>query len=374
MRAGLGGLQRFDEADLAEGLRIDRPGAIGHGVLHAEIDLVHADLVGEFADDALDAEDHLRHAGRAEGGDLGAVGDHLIGHCAHILQIVAREHGLGRIGEGRARIGAGLEDQFGVRRRDRAILLAADLDARLRARHRPGAPEDLRTGEGDLHRSARLAGELDGDGLRIKGRLAAEAAAKFRLLHLDLGAIHLEDLREAVAVDEGRLGAAPQFDLALLRTGGDAGLRLDIALVHGLGVEGALDDDVRLGEARLDIAHAKLIALHHIRRPVGADLGIAGLGALGAHVAVQDRRIRLHGGHGVDHVGQHIVFHLDELQRLLGDGLGGGGDGGDRMALVVDLLLRHDHAGHVAIGRPLLDLGEVGAGDDRLHARKLLRG
>ena len=39
---------------------------------------------------------------------------------------------------------------------------------------------------------------------------------------------------------------------------GDAALRLDIALVHRLGVELALDDHVGLGEAGLDVADAEL--------------------------------------------------------------------------------------------------------------------
>ena len=63
---------------------------------------------------------------------------------------------------------------------------------------------------------------------------------------------------------------------------------------------------------------------------------------------VQDRRVGLHRLGDVDHVRQHLVLDLDQLQRLLGDRLDDGGDGGDRMALVERLLARHDVARDVA--------------------------
>ena len=50
---------------------------------------------------------------------------------------------------------------------------------------------------------------------------------------------------------------------------GDAGVRLDVALVHRLGVNVALDDDVGLGEAGREVACAnsmRLATLDGLRR------------------------------------------------------------------------------------------------------------
>ena len=53
--------------------------------------------------------------------------------------------------------------------------------------------------------------------------------------------------------------------------GRDAALRLDIALVHRLGVVFVLDDDVGLGKTLLDVAHGEIEPLDHVgglgRRP-----------------------------------------------------------------------------------------------------------
>ena len=55
------------------------------------------------------------------------------------------------------------------------------------------------------------------------------------------------------------LGADPELALAVGADAGEAGMRLDIALVRRLGLEAALDDDVGLPEALLEIAMAELV-------------------------------------------------------------------------------------------------------------------
>ncbi len=82
-------------------------------------------------------------------------------------------------------------------------------------------------------------------------------------------------------------------------------MRLDIALVGGLGLEGALDHPVGLAEADLGIAMAELVA--------GGDVG----GLLrrwveigGDHGLVQQRRARLHRRVDVGDVGQNLVVAL----------------------------------------------------------------
>src|SRR5262249_17808454 len=265
MVAGLGSLQRLDEADRPESLAIDGLVAFGRCVLEAEVDRVHADLAGQLVEYAFDPEHHLRHTGRAERVHLRPVRHDLIRHRLHVLEVVAREHRLRCIDEHRAGEAAGLEDELGVGGRDGAVLLGSELDARLRPRYRPGGAEHLVAGERDLDRPLGLAGELDRHWLAVEAGLAAETAAHLRLLNADLGGFDLENVGEPVAEHPWRLRAAPQFDLAVLAAGRDAALRLDIALVHRLGVVFVLDDDVGLLEARLGVAHGEVEPLAHVR-------------------------------------------------------------------------------------------------------------
>ncbi len=165
------------------------------------------------------------------------------------------------------------------------------------------------------------------------------------------------------------LGGAPHFGLAVLGIAGDAGLGLDIALVHGLGLEVVLDDDVGLLEALLNIAHGVFDALGHVGGLVGL-----GIDALGKDIIAQQRRVRLHRLHDVHDMGQDLVFDLDQLDRLAGNGGGRGGDGGDRMAVIEHLAPRHHVAGLVVIGGPRLHIGEVGGGHHGLDAGKGLGG
>ena len=79
--------------------------------------------------------------------------------------------------------------------------------------------------------------------------------------------------------------------------------------------------------------------------------------------------------------GQHLVLHVDQLERAPGDGRAGRGDRGHRVALVEHLLAGHDVPHHVLVvhhhlaGRDELRrlVGEVVAGDDGLHAGQRLR-
>src|SRR5262249_37138185 len=279
----LGSLKRLDEADAAEGLAVDRLIALGRRVLEPQIDRVHAELPGELVDHALAAEDDLRRARGAERIHLRAVRHDLVGRGLHVLEVVAGEHRLRRVREHRAGEGAGLEDELGLRRRDGAVLLDAHLDAGPGAGDRAGGAEDVVAGEGDLDRAPRLAGQLDRHRLAVEAGLAAEAAAHLRLLHADLRGLDLEDVGEPVAEHPRTLRAAPQLDLAIFRGRGDAALRLDIALVHRLGVVFALDDDVSFRKTLLHVANAEIESLDHVRGLVGA------LDAFGANMIVQDR-------------------------------------------------------------------------------------
>ena len=80
-------------------------------------------------------------------------------------------------------------------------------------------------------------------------------------------------------------------------------MRLDIALVHRCRLEGALDDDIGLLEARVHVAE---LVLH-----LAGDVGRL---AVELEVVMQDRRAVLDRVLDVDGERQHLVFDFDQLQ------------------------------------------------------------
>src|SRR6185295_5110222 len=113
-------------------------------------------------------------------------------------------------------------------------------------------------------------------------RLAAEAAADLGSGDTQLAGIHAEELRAGIAIDEVALRADPHFALAVGADARQARMRLDIALMRLLSPEGALDDDVGLLEAGVDVTMAEF-------RPLG-DIGSLlrlRLDAFGEHVGME---------------------------------------------------------------------------------------
>ena len=111
-----------------------------------------------------------------------------------------------------------------------------------------------------------------------------------------------------------------------------------------------------------DVAHGEIEPLDHVAGLVGA------LDALGAHMLVQDRGAGRHGGDRIDHVRQHLVLDLDQLERLLGDRLARRRDRRHRVAVIERLLARHGVAAHVAADGAGLHLGEILPRHHRLDA------
>ena len=171
------------------------------------------------------------------------------------------------------------------------------------------------------------------------------------------------------------LAGRPDLGLAVGVPAGQAGVRLDIGLVHRGGLELLLDHHVGLGEAGVEVADLELETLRDVGR-----LRRRRLDAAGDHVVEQQRRVVRHRLVHVDDVRQHFVVHLDQRRRLIGDRGAGGRDRGHRVALVQRLLARHDVARDVpevhrdALGADVVEflVRQVLRGDHRLHAGQLL--
>ena len=154
-------------------------------------------------------------------------------------------------------------------------------------------------------------------------------------------------------------------------------MRLDVALVDGLGAVLALDDNVRLGEAGGGVALLVLEVLGDVADLIGL---LAKLFCL--EVVVQNRRA---GGHRVldGYDGrQNLVIYLYQLDGFLGDVRVGRGDAGNGVPLVQRLVRRqHVVAQPLEACRALAQVNhriavacEVGVGYDSRHAGQRLGG
>jgi hypothetical protein len=169
----------------------------------------------------------------------------------------------------RALEGAGLVLQLGEAGHELAVLGGAHLHLHGGAGRRARGLEDFLARHDHLHGPLGLARERQRQRLEVHDRLAAEAAADLGGGHADLGDVEAQQARAVGAHDEVALRAAPQLGRAVLGHRGQRGVRLDVALVDRRRLELALDDDVGLGEAGLDVAQHDLDALGDVRRLVG---------------------------------------------------------------------------------------------------------
>ncbi len=135
-----------------------------------------------------------------------------------------------------------------------------------------------------------------------------------------------------------------------------AGVRLDVALVSGLGAEGPFDHDVGFAEALLDVPMAELAGRGDIR-------GFA----IPAEALMKDRRTLLHCLFDIRDVRQHLVVDIDQLQRLLRYRRRGRRHCGDGVAVVERLIARH--AVDQDVAQVVVAILEIGGGHHGFHAR-----
>ena len=186
------GSQRGANADGAIDRAIGGLGALLGGILDAEINRIHADLVGQFVNHAFNRE--CRHGGRggAIGRDLGPVDDDFNGFRLDVLQVVAGKGGLrAKIRPGR-RKRAALIAQHAVGGSDGAVALGADFHVNGGGAGGARGLEDFIPCHGELHRAIGLARKGKGQGFSPDMGLAAEAAADFRGGDAELGHIHAQ--------------------------------------------------------------------------------------------------------------------------------------------------------------------------------------
>ena len=228
-------------------------------------------------------------------------------------------------------------------------------------------------GSDELHRPARLARQRGRDRLGAEEGLRAERAAHRRADDPDPLLRDLEDPREVLAQVERRLRPGPDLEPVAVPAG-DGRVRLHVRVVGGRGAERLLDDDVRLGEARVDVAVADRERVADVRARLRAKREVRGRAAGDRVLLVDERRAGLRGLDRVEDGGQLLVVDLDERGCLLGLALGLCGDGCDGIAdeagavdrehgRVLDLAAVPAQPAHV-VGRERDDAVGHGDGED----------
>ena len=272
-----------------------------------------------------------------------AVRHHVVAGDRDVGEIVLREGAHTARRDRRAGESPRLVLQHQLRSGDGAVVLGAELNLDDAARRRAGAAEHLLAAHHDLDRTARLLRQRQRHRLQIDHGLAAEPAADLGRHDADRRHVHAKKLGAISADHELALARRPDLRLAVGVDRDDAGMRLDIGLMHRLGRVTPFNDDI--GEAHTGLAVAFLEAdlLGDVRRPLRLRLH-----SLRKHVVVQDRRIFGHRLFAIDHVWQHLVLDLDQVERLGGDDRRNGGERGDRVTLIQYLVARHDVARQVA--------------------------
>ena len=216
-------LHRFQGGDQADGPvcgTIGRLRAFLGRILQAELQGVHAELMGQLVDHAFDAESRDRCAGRAIGGLLRSVDDDIPADRLHILQIVAGEGRHRRHIDRRAGEGAALKLELAFGSRDAARLGAAHLDPDRGTRGRAGGAEDVLPAHHHLHRPARFARQQKGHRLQEDRGLAAKSTPDLRGRDAELGDIHSQKLGADIANHVMALGADPELTLPVAADAG----------------------------------------------------------------------------------------------------------------------------------------------------------
>ena len=261
------------------------------------------------------------------------------------------------------RVGAVVDDQIAAARGDRAVLLdaALDLDDHALAAL-VGSEELLAAREHEAHRARGLAREHGDVRLVVEAALAAEAAAQDRHDDAHLAGGQLERVHDAAARRERHLRRGPDRDVVARPLRHD-GARLDRDGVRAVGHEAALDDEVGIAHALLDVA----LDDRRVRGVVAVAHHAVGV-AVGGPVDVHERRVGRQRGLDVVDDRQLLVLDLDQVDGLLRDLGRERGDGRDGVALVAHVLLAEEvailhevaveHVRHVGVGRDGEHAGE----------------
>ena len=197
-----------------------------------------------------------------------------------------------------------------------------------------------------------------------------------------LGNRYAQDVGRLVPDVEVPLAAAPDGNVAVGGPQRRGGMGFDVALMHRLGAELPLHNDVGFREPLIDIASLK----EEVVGDVGTLAGVVvrpeasrphvRVGSVGQPL-VEDRRVVFHSFQHVDHSGQNLIVYVNQLQCLLRDVRGSRGHGRNRVSLVQGFVGSHtviaeelwvDHRAFAQVDDPSGRLVKVSRGHYSLHS------
>ena len=230
---------------------------------------------------------------------------------------------------------AGVAQQLDLDALEHAGVGGGDAQVDLHGVAGAGVDEDLLPGEAAAHRAA-VHGQGHGRHQRLDHHvlLGAEAAADVRLDHLHLAPAQAQGLGDDAPHDVRDLGGGVDDDAAVAVHEGEGGLVLQVAVLDDAGLELPFEHPVGGAELRVDV-------------PV---LGAERADDVAGPLLVQHRGAFLHGVLGGEHERQHLVLHVDEVQRLLGREQVHRHHRGDGVAHEPGLLGEDQPVGHIPVG------------------------
>ncbi len=262
---------------------------------------VHADLRRKHVHGALDGGRRLGAAGPPVRRRRHRVGHDRPARKTRSRYVVGpRQHHLRERREDRPYLGIGTRvlDHFQVVSAHLAVARPADRDVLDLASPVAEPEHALRAGLGPAHRQGEAASQPGDEQLvGVRAGLGAKPATDVGGNDPDAVLVHVEDLGQLFAYDEGVLRGGVVREAAVLTPGGGRGPNLQGAGRHPL-----VDDP--LAHDHLATLKDRLVAfLGDAGRDVGAGLGEEQDVAVNRHFRVDDR-------------GQRVVINLDELGRV----------------------------------------------------------
>jgi len=185
---------------------------------------------------------------------------------------------------------------------DGAVLFRADLHRALGARGRPGRAHHFLARHHHFYGPPGFFCKQRRERLEIDDGLAAKATADFGGDGADVALRKAGQICRHRPHHELALARAPDRGLVVGADADEAGMRLDVALMHRAGREAALDDDFGLRKTLCDVAFL--------------DLELAGdVGGFSFELVelVQDRRVGLDRILDLDRPRQHFVVDFDQF-------------------------------------------------------------
>ncbi len=347
--------QTLHEATRGDALVVDRAGVRALVVLAADLDGIHAELLGDLVELDLEGEARLyrsvtalrpaRRLVREDPRRVEAVGRKVVGSREQLAGVVGRHQAVGAVR-------AAVDDDARVHARQPPVPGRAALVAHL---HRVPAAvrvEDLLARPQHLHRAPRQHRELrDAELERERIGFSAERAAERGLDHAHARLRQLQHAGERAVHVVRDLRRGPHREHAVRAVLRDGAVRLHRRVGRAVERVLALHHDVGAVDRGVDLAELQVHVLRDVT--VLAVLGDcrfgAGQGLVRVEMGLEDR-----------------VFDLDQLQRVDGRVLVEGRDRGDGLADVA----------HLVHGERRLVLGpgqdaefyrQIGADDDREH-------